>query len=206
MATPSWAWESTASSVWQVTQVTPWASWAVPWGQAESVAEAASAVWQVTQSDSIVQFTGWPAAASSLDASPTFCSAAAPDPVSAVGWLGEQPRSVAVRAATASGQADRREYETAMAPLHFTFHGILLSGTAGAARRGRPSSPSPQDGRLLTYRPKAGRFPRVSAEVPLTAGRGRWAAYSASQFSRPEERAAMRLHTWFSALLPPVMP
>ena len=41
-----------------VTQVTPSASWATPWGQAESVADAASAVWQVTQSDSIVQFTG----------------------------------------------------------------------------------------------------------------------------------------------------
>lgn len=58
MAMPSCTSASTASSVWQVTQVTPSASWATPWGQAESVADAASAVWQVTQSDSIVQFTG----------------------------------------------------------------------------------------------------------------------------------------------------
>lgn len=92
------------------------------------------------------------------------------------------------------GQADRCEYETAMAPLHFTFHGILLSSRArlGAARReAAVLRLLARDGRLTHLsaesRPFSSRIGRRPA-APGADGRGQWTRSATRRPSSPDRR------------------
>ena len=87
-------------------QVTPSASCAVPCGQAASAAEAASDVWHSEQSDSIVQFTGWPSMAPAPPASaPLLAELSGAEPPSCDSAFGAHPVSSHNAAAKASTTA-----------------------------------------------------------------------------------------------------
>ncbi|EFV32765.1 hypothetical protein HMPREF1023_01947 [Eggerthella sp. 1_3_56FAA] len=168
--------ESAASSVWHWTQVTPSASWAEACGQDASVADAASTVWHIEQSESIVQFTGWPSMAEEPPF-PSFCSDAAGAEGSA---FGAQPASVHIAAVSArttprtASTTRRRSAVCACTVMRFSYQSYCSSEggfppdapAEGAAGAGVESHPAP-----------------LGSAAPNRSAKG--GCYLASQGSRP---------------------